>query len=255
MWVLSHYQSGMMSILEFIEENAPISFARIIDSWNRSIHIYCGEDSNYSNIFARSIYIGQPRAIWHETMHILFLENLQNYLCLDEGIADYFALIAEKEMRDIDTMQDYFRVIYNAISDTDTPQEFFTDEWINLIREYYYNKAGKTESIADYDYALVYETIGVISLRYPELTADLRQKFGLSVDGNYEVLRVPIRGITKETGDSLTYPESYLFVRYLFETYGMDKALNAYLDNSRFEVAFGITLNDALLECIEVYAS
>ena len=44
---------------------------------------------------------------------------------------------------------------------------------------------------------------------------------------------------------------SFLFVKYLFDMYGMDNVMTTFFTNTRFTTAFNVTFEEALADFIE----
>jgi len=246
---LVSFKLGTEEILSFIKDNAPLSYPRIMDSWNKNLYIYCGEDQSSGDPTTRRINIGRPTDVWHETIHVLFSENDSSYIWLSEGLATYFSLVIEKKIKDTDMMRNRFAFIQiEAVQQSIIANEI---AFIELVQDYYHNRAGLPGTIDDFDLELFFEAIASVSLKHTELLEGIFPLANRSVARAREFAFGSSLSLDEDNGNHLTYPESLFFTKYLFETHGMDTVVCAYLDSKGFEEAFGVSLEVALNDFID----
>lgn len=104
-----------------------------------------------------------------------------------------------------------------------------------MVIRYYQEKTPLPETAEDFDWPTLYEAFAATTL----IRRDLPTTFGLAC---YSVDQKPLtfgyRQKQRLGGNSLSYPEAYLFTKYLADTYGLDAVLSVVLDENTFEEAF-----------------
>ena len=116
----------------------------------------------------------------------------------------------------------------------------------NAVQEYYLAHAEYPESLDDFDFGLLYEALGVVTLSNPalDITYPRIAAYSIAKWTNQENKYLAV------SGNSLTYPEAYAFTKYLVETYGLEKmiAYNATFSPSAFKDTFELSYHEAFAD-------
>ena len=246
MYALSNFHIGMINMLNYIEENAPEYYAQIKPTWDSPINFIFDGDlgGSYSEPSRASLYF--PSAFLQnliiETVNYLFPEVPgENQVWKSIGLSEY--LFSKAEVADFD----YYSYFLRPADDFDGDNAFFH----SLLQEYYLSKTEAPASLQDFDDGLLYEAMAVVALSNPSLDVSTPRMAVWSIakytnqEDNY--LSYP--------GNSLTYPEAYLFTKYLVETYGLDTMLDycAISSAAAFENTFGLSYYEIYPEFLAAY--
>ena len=245
MFMLSSYQAGMENVIEVIINQAPEHSPQIISTWEGPISIFFDADliRSYADPSGGNLYLAAtfPQALFNVTSNFLIPEaDREMEIWKTFGIADY--LFAVSGMPD----QRYYR--YFLIP----PDEYSGDDsvYLELVQEYYLSHAAYPSILMDFDFGLFYEALAVISLSNPDLELQERlPSYSIARWTGSEIKFYPY------PGNNLTYPEAYLFTKYLVETYGLDNMLAYGMTYSTlaFKNSFGVSYTTAYTDFLEVY--
>jgi len=250
MWLVLNTHPGMLAIMHYIEENSPVAYSRISDNWyNNDIHIVCGKEGTYTQLGRNSVFINTDSNqfkidVWHEILHILIPEQSERYIWMSEGIIMNIALIAEREVKDVELFRDFYELL-RGFDPLDYPDFPGASLFIALIQQHYYSVSGKPEHYEEFNITLFYEAVGLVTFLHPEVSSDFFPMSRLSVS-EFRYGGSPRQN--EENGNHLSYIESYVFVKYLFDVYGIDTVICSFMDNLMFEDAFGVIIESALFE-------
>ncbi len=120
------------------------------------------------------------------------------------------------------------------------------------MQEYYLSKSDYPETLNDIDNGLVYEAMAVVALSNPLLDIEYPRMATWSIaaytNQENKYLAYP--------GNSLTYPEAYLFTKYLVDTFGLESMLDycSYSSATAFEDTFGLSYFDAYADFRGAYS-
>ena len=246
MQVLAYYHSGMDNALVYLKENAPSRYAEIEADWEEPFQFYF--DGNlmgaYSEPSSRSFYAAAPsvQASFIETFYYLFPKDSgETQLWKNIGLSIY--LFTRADVPDIG----YYNFFLVSSDELEGDNAIFH----NAVQEYYLARAEYPETLDDFDFGLLYEALGVVTLSkstlditYPRIAA-----YPIAKWSNQEAKYLAF------PGNSLTYPEAYVFTKYLVETYGLEKMLdyNATYSAAAFENTFGLSYYEAFADFREAY--
>jgi hypothetical protein len=129
-----------------------------------------------------------------------------------------------------------------------SPDELTGDDaaYLTGIGNYYLAHADYPADLEDFDFGLLYEAMAMTSLSNPGLNINYpriaSRSIGAWTNQENAYLAYP--------GNSLSYPEAYLFTKYLVETYGLDAMLTYYGSGatSAFKSTFGLSYTEAFTD-------
>ncbi len=234
---LSCGMNQVEAMMANIKASAPTQYSAVQKSYADHIDYYITntEVNSRADCTERIVYLQDPASLAHETVHILTMDETRSYgNWIAEGLAQYFA----EEVSPIDTPQK--QRMYASFTDTypvGTPLASFVEE----VNARYHGLGGSYESLDQFDYAKLLQAIAYVTIQKPAYKESIR--FPYATNALYE--QSPLYDSLAE-GNLLTYPESYLFVRYLITEYGLDAVLNCCRDYD-FEKVFGKSFDDVLL--------
>lgn len=227
--VLYHLSSGYAEcnkILNYIRDNAPKSYDFVSKRYSENLEYYISDSEikTCCDVNSRKIYLLDPSEYIHETMHAITLQNNPtDEAWLGEGVAEYLSRYVSKHISDINNR------FY--LSFTDKTLAGNIADFVGVVNTLYENRGGKFDSLADFDFALIAQCIGEITLKNSEYKSQI--KFPYATTPIYKFY-----ACTSEDGNVLTYPEAYAFTNYLIEKYGFNTALKCCI-NYDLENAFG----------------
>ncbi len=240
--VLRHlctYKEQMDAIMNYIRQNAPQSYKAILKRGNK-IEYYISEREimTGSVIEDNTVYLKEIGELIHETMHVI--TSVKDHYAgawLSEGIAEYFSRFIVRSETEFD------KRLYLTL-DSSLADDVLLD-FRQKCNQYYTEKGGKATSYEVFDRALYEEAVAYATFTHPEYKNTLS---GFSF-GTASVADRTNRPISGYEGNDLTYPEAYLFTKYLINEYGLDTVLSVLLSDSySFEKAFGKTYGNAMNE-------
>jgi hypothetical protein len=246
MQFLAYYHSGSENVLAYLKENAPSRYAQIEADWEEPFQFYF--DGNlmgaYSEPSTRSFYAVSPsvQSSFIETFYLLFPKDSgETQLWKNFGLSIY--LFTRAEVPDIG----YYSFFLVSSDELEGDNAFYH----NAVQEYYLAQSEYPETLDDFDFGLLYEALGVVTLNNPtlDITYPRISAYSIAKWSNQEekYLAFP--------GNSLTYPEAYAFTKYLVETYGLEKMIeyNATYSAAAFENIFGLSYYDAFSDFRDAY--
>ena len=248
-WLLDYY-AGMDLVMDRIRAEAPSAADIAEQRLQESIKIIFTSAHIYTVTYPakNEITLSQGGAIWHEMVHLILEEYVPNaslaWEC--EGIAEHFSHEAETT---------YAPTQYIARG-LDAYLEFFAEEsgkdaeeddlkFHQLVWTLYQEFAGPEGSEND-DLAAFCHAYGISSLILDGKIdrTQVRKKYDISVASK----RGKTPGKKSVDGNALSYPESEVLFEYLAEKYGMDAAVEAYMNGLAPDQAFGISYSELLAE-------
>lgn len=225
---LSMGNKGVEEVLQYLNLNVADEklLEEIVDNFEDKIEYFISsrESGTETDVNDRKIYLRDPSEYVHETMHILTLnENRLEGAWLAEGVAEFFS----REVCDIPGDISY-RMYYS-----------FTDEYVGSnLENFVQDVKSKFEELGgvfiDFDsfkFYLLEQAIAYTTLLTPEYKSSINFPYATTSVGDMRYWP------SSYPGNELTYPESYLFVKYLIDTYGVDKVLACCLDYD-FDIIF-----------------
>ena len=247
MYLLAFYHKGMGIVMDYISENAPEHAPQIVSSWEDLQEVYFQSDiyGSYIDQPGKSLHIGSAslRAIFNITFNYLIpAENREMEIWKAFGIADY--LFSMTEQADVG-FYSYF---------LSEPNDSWEDDsvYLELVQAYYLSHEDYPSALKEFDFGLFYEGMAVITMNYPdlELFSNNFAKYSIARFSGSEAKYKPY------SGNTLTFPEAYLFTKYLVDTYGLDNVLSYCMTYSTlaFKNNFGVTYNEAYHDFKAVYA-
>ena len=238
MYLLAFYHEGMEIVMDYISENAPEHAPQIESAWQDLQTISFESDiyGSYINQSGRSLHIGSAslRSFFNTTFHYLIpAEDREMEIWKTFGIADY--LFAMTEQPDV-AFYDYF---------LSEPDDSWEDDavYLGLVQDYYLSHKDYPSNLKDFDFGRFYEGMAFITMNYPdlELFSTNFAKYSIARFSGSEAKYKPY------SGNTLTYPEAYLFTKYLVDTYGLDNVLSYCMTYATlaFKNNFGVSYNEA----------
>lgn len=202
----------------------------------KSIHLK--ESSTGTSYASQSqIYLQGPGDVWHELIHTLIPPSSQSEKkWMGEGIADFFSrpIQFQSSFNDREWKGKAFDYLTN-----DLKEEWITADmhiFQNLVINYYQKNAELPMKEDEVNSLLFYEALAKVRVLNPE------------VESGWPVIDAPItaRGYKgaaeyspEKDGNALSYAESYLFIKYLVEKYGMESVVTVTTSAQSFETVFG----------------
>lgn len=216
---LSNGNAGVNKVLEYIKSNATKNTSdTILKNADAKIEYYISSDETgtEADVNNKKVYLTDPSEFVHETAHILTMNNNRvDGAWLAEGIAEYLSREISGVTSDID-----YRMYHSFVaSDVTGDLKSFVED----VKTQYKSSGGSFDSFEAFDFYLLEQSIAYVTLTKPEYKQKIKFPYATT---SVKDLRYSSSG---DKGNNLTYPESYLFVRYLINKYGLDNALNCCL--------------------------
>jgi len=242
--VLKHLSVGYFETLDalsFIQnEISEEEYKKISNRFYNHIEYYVSdrEIRTSADVDNSKIYLLDPSEYLHETIHILTLnENVYEGAWLAEGVAEYFSRERSDEPSDID-----YRMFYSFTEETVTGALL---EFVTMVKNYYLSIGGDFSSFSTFKFYLLEESIAYITLTNPMIKTKIHFPYVTESIGGRKYL-----SYKDDAGNELTYPESYVFTKYLINKYGLSKVLSC-CEDYEFENIFNGTYNEIFLSFIE----
>jgi len=246
MYLISNFHAGMVNLMAYLEENTPGYYTQIKQTWDSPIHYFFDGDlgGSYSEPSNASLYFPNAhlQGVIIGTINYLVPEVTgETQIWKNIGLGEY--LFSMADVADID----YYNYFITPAEDLTGNNALFH----TAMQEYYFSKAGNPANLEDFDDGLLYEAIAVVALNNPLLDIEYPRMATWSIaaytNQENKYLAYP--------GNSLTYPEAYLFTKYLVETYSLDKMLDycSFTSAAAFEDSFGLSYYGAYVDFLEAY--
>lgn len=190
--------------------------------------------SSEADVNGRKVFLSDPSEFVHETMHILTLdENTAEGAYLAEGVAEFLS----REICEIPSDINY-RMYYSFIDDA--PLYGSMKDFVYDVKTQFFSLGGTFADFDSFKFYLLEQAVARTTLSKP--------RYKLSIDFAYATMSInDVRRFPADfPGNDLTYPEAYLFVRYLIDNYGIDKVLACCL-NYDFETFFNQIFDEAFV--------
>lgn len=246
MYLLSFYHEGMEIAMGYISENAPDHADQIAIAWEELDAIYFQSDiyGSYADQTGKEMHVGNAslRALFRTTFNFLIPEaDREMEIWKTSGVADYLYAMAEQP--DV-AFYNYFLSELNESWEDDKV-------YLELVQDYCLDHEDYPAALKDFNFDRFYEGMAVITMNYPELElfSNNFAKYSIARWSGSEAKYKPY------TGNTLTYPEAYLFTKYLVETYGLDNMLTYCMTYSTmaFTNSFGVSYTTALSDFRSMY--
>ena len=229
---LSHYDTGVHNMLEYIRENAPSSYDRVLANWQSPLSTTFG--NQVSGESSGHINIGRLTDWFHETAHFLLeRQEEKDGIWTQEGMATYLSCFA-KETLDGDIYYTLLTLDYTQFDESESKDialwlidyyhMHWTQERYNQLT--YFRGWGIFPNAADLP---VPEEFHIII----KSCADRRNEIS---GGNY----------TNQDGNDLTYFQAMLVLDYLSEQVGFEKVMDYYFNDTGFHEQFGMEYAEVL---------
>ena len=228
---LSQGYSECLKIFDYIKINAPNNYSAASKKFKNKIEYYVSdiEAKTRCDCDNKKIYLTDPSEYIHETIHAITLsENATYGAWLCEGVAEYFSRSVSTQLADIN-----YR-FYAAFTLTNLSGKL--KEFVDVVNTKYENMGGKFSDVETFDFALLEEAIGIITLTFPQYKSQITFPYATN-----SIRQTYPNAYTDE--NKLTYPEASAFTKYLIDEYGLDKVLQCCLSYN-FEKIFGKSFND-----------
>ena len=255
LWIQDYY-AGMELVTDQIREEAPSAVAGMEQHLAEPVQIIFGNENTYSytDTWRNEIMLSRGNAVWHEMVHLLLEEYVPNddlwWEC--EAIAEHFSHAAETAYAPtmyiaggLDAYVEFFEEVSGKKADADD-MVFHNEVW-RLYQEF----ADPAWSGRD-DLAAFCHAYGISSLVLDGKIE--RTQYRIKYDQSIAGKRGKKAGNKDSDGNALSYPEAEVLFDYLAEIYGLDSAVDAYMNGLSPEKAFGISYPALLTEAEEYYA-
>lgn len=228
---LSNGNKGVREALTYMQLNLTDEnlLNNIRNSYDGKIEYFISsqEIGTEADVDKRKVYLKDPSEFIHETMHVLTLKkNCVDGAWLAEGVAEFFS----REISDIKADIDYR--MYNSFSMADVSGDL--KSFVQDVKVKYESFGGDFSGIDTFKFYLLEQSIAYVTLTKPEYKQKIKFPYATTRVKDMKYLS------SSDKGNELTYPESYLFVRYLINKYGIDKVLSCCFDYDLMQT-FGAT--------------
>ncbi len=238
MYLLSNFNTGMKNVMAYIEDAAPGYYAQVEPIWEAPIYFYFDGNlgRSYSEPSKASLYFPNyslSNLIYETTLYLFPQPKGETQVWKSVGLAEYMFTMAN--VPDLG-FYNYFSLSADDLTGDDAL-------FLTAMQEYYLSKSDYPETLNDIDNGLVYEAMAVVALSNPLLDIEYPRMATWSIaaytNQENKYLAYP--------GNSLTYPEAYLFTKYLVDTFGLESMLDycSYSSATAFEDTFGLSYFDA----------
>ncbi len=210
---LSQGYSESLKILDYIQINAPKNYSSISKKFKSKIEYYVSDRElrTYCDVDRSTIYLLDPSGYVHETMHAITLSgNPTDAAWLCEGVAEYFSRAVSAQITDIN-----YR-FYESFTLTNLSGKL--KDFVDAVNAKYEDMGGKFSDVKTFNFALLEEAIGIITLAQPQYKSQITFPFATN-----SIYHTYTNAYTEE--NKLTYPEAYAFTKYLIDEYGLDTVL------------------------------
>lgn len=216
---LSNGNAGVNKVLEHINSNATKNTSdTILKNADAKIEYYISSDEigTEADVNNKKVYLKDPSEFVHETAHILTMNNNRvDGAWLAEGIAEYLSREISGVTSDVD-----YRMYHSFVaSDVTVDLKSFVED----VKTQYKSSGGSLDSFDVFEFYLLEQSIAYVTLTKPEYKHKIKFPYATT---SVKDLRYSSSG---DKGNNLTYPESYLFVKYLINEYGLNNVLNCCL--------------------------
>ena len=251
-WFCSFF-SGMDMVLEQIAAEAHSSYAIAEERYAEPIYIDFGSINDYTYAYPtrNEIVLTKNNAIWHEMVHLLLEETVvtKEQEWLEEGLAEHFSYAAQTRYAPTRYYSDGFDA-YLQFFEEESGKEAEEDDMRFHKQVWKLYESFRTET--DNDDAEAYcRAYGIVSLLSEGKLE--RTQVRMLYDKSIAFKRGQTEGSKKYSGSALTYPEAMVLFEYLGERYDKDALIEAFLNGSSFEKAFGSGYSDYYPAAIDYY--
>ena len=253
-WFCSFF-TGMDLVLEQIGQEAPSALALARERYAEPITIsfLSMEQPTYAFPTRNQIDLTKANAVWHEMVHLLLREKRlrsgQNWQ--EEALAEHFSYRAQTRFaptRYYSEGYEAYLTFFEEESGKEPAEDdlrFHESVW-TLYQSF--RDPQRTENDDNKAYCRAYGICSLVLEGQLERT-QVRKKYDLSVNAKRELQC----GGKDSDGEALSYPESLVLFEYLAERFGMDAAVEAFLNGLSPEEAFGIPYPELYAEARAEY--
>ena len=223
---LSQGHSESIRVLNYIKDNAHENYSSVLERFTNQIEYFISDSEirTYCDSNNQKIYLLDPSEYVHETIHAITLShNPTDEAWLSEGLAEYFSRAVSTKICDIN-----YR-FYDSFTSTSLSGNL--KKFVDLVNDKYENMGGSFDSIETFNFALMEEAIGLTTILYPQYKSQIT--FPYATNSIYQTYKC-----SHTDENKLTYPEAYVFTKYLIDKYGLDKVLQC-CSAYDFEKVFG----------------
>ena len=251
LWLLNYY-AGMELVMDQIRTEAPSAFETAEQRFEESVQIIFTNVNTYTVTYPlwNEISLSNGGAIWHEMVHLLLEEYTSNvslaWEC--EAIAEHFSHEAEKKYaptqyisKGLDAYLEFFEEVSGKEA-TEDDMVFHRLVW-TLYQEFIGPEGSEDDDLNAFCRAY---GISALILDGKISRTQVRKKYDMSVLSK----RGAVPGKKEFDGNALSYPESEVLFDYLAELYGIDAAVDAYLNGLSLEKAFGISYSELFNDAV-----
>lgn len=169
--------------------------------------------------------------IWHEMVHVFISpSSIENKRWLAEGIAEYYGLQIQNKYGQSINKKGVFNYLTYDVKETDTDSESIFEK---KTIDYYLKFSDLPSNEDNINEELLYEAWGITAVRNPELNSGVPV-----IETSIANTSSTQSKLENEGGNSLSYPEAYVFVKYLIENYGIDTVVSAISEYENIEKYF-----------------
>ncbi len=214
---LYHLSEGYrecVKALEYLQQHAPKSYPAIAEKFQNKLEYYISDNQikTCCDVDNQTIYLLDPSEYVHETAHAITLsQSPTDGAWLGEGVAEYISRFVSTHNSDINHR------FFSSFTSTELSGSL--KAFVNEVNARYMGLGGKFDDVAVFDFALMAETIGTVTLAKPQYKSEIQFPYAVnSIAHSYHTS-------SNKDGNQLTYPEAYAFTKYLIDEYGLDAVL------------------------------
>ena len=230
--------AGYDYLLECFDESKLLNTEIVQNKMKEEKQIYIKDfDETYNDMLygctkGNDISLAEENAVWHEMVHVFIPPTtMETKRWIGEGIAENFGLKVQNKYGQEFRKDKGFNFLTYDVKETDKGDAF---EFQKMAIEYYKRYSDLPTDEDDINEELLEKALGVTALLHPEL------------DSNIYMLKTSIaetslrkKQLKNIGGNALSYPEAYVFVEYLANTYGMDTVASSVCEVGDLEKYYG----------------
>ena len=254
--LFNFFRKNLNAIVEMKNKMIDLGIVTYVDAFSdQKIYFYVSSKSiNTTNFNTKEINLTEESALCHEVTHIIIPSNDKtSYLA--EGISQYFSLpMEEKYFTNSEEIQRKFKQLtinLNNINITNLSDSDYQNlQCIEEIQKYYNSIKPLPNNVSEFDLQLFYEASAMVTLKCSDLNpsgfaflpiGESRKKLNSFSEDSIEF-----------EGNGLNYPEAFVFVRYLIQTYDALTVADVTSGKKSFEEGFGKDYDTVFAEFMKV---
>ena len=241
--LFNFFRKNLNAIVEMKNKMIDLGIVTYVDAFSdQKIYFYVSSKSiNTTNFNTKEINLTEESALCHEVTHIIIPSNDKtSYLA--EGISQYFSLpMEEKYFTNSEEIQRKFKQLtinLNNINITNLSDSDYQNlQCIEEIQKYYNSIKPLPNNVSEFDLQLFYEASAMVTLKCSDLNPS---GFAfLPIGESRKKLNSFSEDSIQFKGNGLNYPEAFVFVRYLIQTYDTLTVADVTSGKKSFEEGFG----------------